>query len=132
MRLRKILTGAALMSLALTMPQAVRSPDTVGDVAPSRVSDNSTNAQANVDLPVRSSLIAKSKVLASAYLDTLTILSTSNGGGAFFGGPKASMDIFSQLISRVRKKLANRHGPEWCKSVTAQSFGDDAPNHYGG
>jgi hypothetical protein len=118
MRLRRILTSAALISLALAMTQAVRSPDPVACVAPT--------------LPVASSLIAADSVLASAYFDTLTILSTSNGGTAFFGGPKVSIDIFGQVISRVWKHLANRHEPELCKSQAAQSFTDDAPNHYGG
>lgn len=85
MRLRQFLTGAALVSMTLTITPT---------------------------LPAPSSLIAQDKVLASAYFDTLSILSTTNGCSAFFGGPKASVDIFNQLIGRVRKKLGNRHEPE--------------------
>lgn len=103
MRLREFLTSTALMSLALTMPQAAPSPDPVADVKASPVIANGANANTNADVPVPSSLVAEDKVLASAYFDTLSILSTSNGCSAFFGGPKASVDIFNQLISRVRK-----------------------------
>jgi hypothetical protein len=99
MRLRKFLTCTALISLALIIPQAAPSPAPVAAVTPSPVSDNSMDAKTNV-------------VLASAYIDTLSILSTNNGCSAFFGGPRASMDIFNQLLSRVRKKLENRHEPE--------------------
>lgn len=103
MRLREFLTSTALMSLVLTMPQAAPSPDPVADVTPSPVVDSSGNAQTNAIAPVPSSLIAKDKVLASAYFDTLSILSTSNGCSAFFGGPKASVEIFNELMRRVRK-----------------------------
>jgi hypothetical protein len=44
-------------------------------------------------------------VLATAYFNTLQVLSTTNGCSLFFGGPAASVGVFNQLIRRVRKEF---------------------------
>ena len=110
MRLRQFLAGAAVICLTLTITPALLSPDQVADVKP--MSDNSGNANKIAARPMPPSSRAEDKVLASAYLDTLSILSTTNGCSAFFGGPKASVDIFTQLMSRIRHKLGKRQEPE--------------------
>ena len=58
---------------------------------------------ANAVAPLPSSLIAEDKILGEAYYDTLAILKSNNECSEFFGGPESSIDIFNQLIERVRK-----------------------------
>ncbi len=50
-----------------------------------------------------SPLVAKDKVLGSAYFNTLRILSRENSCSAFFGGSGAATDVFKKMIARVRK-----------------------------
>ena len=50
-----------------------------------------------------SPLVAKDKVLRSAYYDTLTILNESNTCSDFFGGPETATDVFNKLMALVRK-----------------------------
>jgi hypothetical protein len=47
-------------------------------------------------------LISEDKVFGAAYYDTLSILRSNNKCSDFFGGPSAA-EIFSILISKVRK-----------------------------
>jgi hypothetical protein len=49
-------------------------------------------------------LITQDKILGSAYFDTLSILKSNNPCSDFFGGP-AVVDVFSELVSRIRKDV---------------------------
>ena len=65
---------------------------------------NSDDRSPVLSLPAApSSLIAKDKVLRSAYYDTLTILNTSNTCSDFFGGPDVAADVFNKLMALVGK-----------------------------
>jgi len=79
MKLRELLIGTAIISLAFVSAEATTPP-------------------------VPSPLINEDNVLGSAYYDTLSILSTPNECSDFFGGPAASVDIFNGLIGKVRKE----------------------------
>lgn len=94
MRLREFMIGTVFMSIALVSAKAIVPPVTDDAVAEPDASM----------LPVEPSpLIARDKVLGSAYYDTLSILSTSNACSDFFGGSAASVDVFNKFIGRVRK-----------------------------
>ena len=84
MKLRELLISAAMMSISFVSAEAVTPP-----------------------LP--SPLITEDKVLGAAYYDTLNILKTSNECSEFFGGASASVDIFNDLIAKVRKA----YFPSW-------------------
>jgi len=77
MKLRALLIGTAMMSLTVVSAKAV---------TPS----------------VPPPLIAEDKILERAYYDTLSILGTPNECSDFFGGIR-SVEIFNELISKVRK-----------------------------
>lgn len=53
--------------------------------------------------PETPSLVSKDKVLGSAYLNTLKILSAKNDCSNFFGGPVGAVDVFKQLARKIRK-----------------------------
>jgi len=78
MKLREFLIGTAMMCFTLVSANAITPT-------------------------VPSPLITQDKILESAYYDTLSILSTPNKCSDFFGGTSASVDIFDDLISKVRK-----------------------------
>ncbi len=107
MRLREFLFGTALMSLALVTTKA-SAPAVPGDECRPDFADNTPSiveARATVSPPsAPSALISQDKVLGSAYYDTLTILSSANACSDFFGGPE-SVNIFNQLVSRIRKSV---------------------------
>lgn len=70
--------------------------------------------------PLPSALIAGDKILGEAYYDTLAILTSNNECSEFFGGPESSIDIFNQLISRVRKDyLAFTIGIQMSGAITS-------------
>jgi len=77
MKLRALLISTAMMSLTVVSAKAV-----------------------NPSTP--SPLITEDKILETAYYDTLSILSTTNGCSDFFGGISA-VETFNGLISKVRK-----------------------------
>jgi hypothetical protein len=52
---------------------------------------------------VPSPLINEDEIIGAAYYDTLGILSASNECSDFFGGPAISVNVFNDLIGRVRK-----------------------------
>lgn len=52
---------------------------------------------------VPSPLISQDKVLASAYYDTLSILSESNRCSDFFGGSAAAVEVFNELVGKITK-----------------------------
>lgn len=75
MRLRALFVSTAIMSLTVVSAKAVNPP---------------------------SPLIAEDKIVATAYYDTLSILSAPNECSDFFGGPDA-IEIFNGFISRLRR-----------------------------
>lgn len=107
MRLREFLFGTALMSLALVTTKA-SAPAIPGDECRPDFADDIPSiveARTSVSPPsAPSPLISQDKVLGSAYYDTLTILSSANACSDFFGG-RESVDIFNQLVSRIRKSV---------------------------
>ncbi|HEY6230259.1 MAG TPA: hypothetical protein VIW64_03255 [Pyrinomonadaceae bacterium] len=48
-------------------------------------------------------LAAKDKVFATAYFDTLSILTARNTCSDFFGGPEAAAHVFSRLMEKAQK-----------------------------
>ena len=107
MRLREFLFGTALMSIALITTKA--SPPTVmGEGCRPNFADNAHGkgeTEASVAMPsAPSPLISKDRVLGSAYFDTINILSSNNPCSDFFGGT-ASIPIFNELVSRIRKDV---------------------------
>jgi hypothetical protein len=95
MRLREFMIGTVFMSIALVSAK--------GMVPPVR-DDEVAEPDTSMPLPVEPSpLIARDKVLGSAYYDTLSILSTNNACSDFFGGSAASVDVFNRFIGKVRK-----------------------------
>lgn len=106
MRLHQFLITTVLVSLALSTARAVAPTDPKDAARPDAAIDSSFTANGNVRVPlatVRTRLIAEDKVMASAYYDTLSILSTFNRCSDFFGGPAAAVDIFNRMIGQVEK-----------------------------
>jgi len=107
MGLREFLFGTALMSIALVTTKA-SAPAVLGDECrPDFADDTPSIVEARTSVPTPSApspLISQDKVLGSAYYDTLNILRSDNPCSDFFGGP-ASVDIFNQLVSRIRKSV---------------------------
>ncbi|HEX4900184.1 MAG TPA: hypothetical protein VFV61_06590 [Pyrinomonadaceae bacterium] len=101
MRLRDCLIAATLMSLTLittlARPLPPRTECADGSLKPS--------APARMVVPPAPALIAGDEVLEGVYYNTLAILSSSNRCSDFFGGPSASMEVFSQLMRQVRKDV---------------------------
>ena len=105
MRLRQILISATLIFLTLSTAKAL-TPTDPKDPRPDGITDSRVAAYVDMNLPlpaVPSPLIAEDKVVASAYYDTLSILSTKNKCSDFFGGPEAAVEVFNQMISQVKK-----------------------------
>jgi len=106
MRLREFLFGTALMSIALITTKAA--PTVIGDDWRQDFPDDprsTVEAKASASLPAEPSpLVSQDKVLRSAYYDTLSILRSNNPCSDFFGGP-ASVDIFNELVSKLRKDI---------------------------
>src|SRR5688572_32853457 len=100
MRLRQILTSAALMFLTLSTARAALTPTDPIDPRPDSITDSRVAAYIDMNLPLPvapSPLIAEDKVMSSAYYDTISILSTKNNCSDFFGGPEAAVDVFNQM-----------------------------------
>lgn len=105
MRLRELLFGTALMSIALVTTKA-GVPTVLGDDWRSDFADEvrtvvepKTNTSPSAP---PSPLISQDKVLGSAYYDTVSILRSNNPCSDFFGGP-ASVGVFNELVSKIRK-----------------------------
>ena len=99
MRLRDFSFATTFMSLAMITALA-KPPAFI--CSPEFEDHSGAEAAGSVPLPPPI-LIAKDKVLESAYYNTLAILSTSNRCSHFFGGPPASMHVFNRLMSQARK-----------------------------
>lgn len=105
MRLPQFLISTALISLALNTAEAAPT-DPKEDLRPDLVINNLPAVDADVNVPLRpapSALIAADKEIASAYYDTLSILSNNNGCSDFFGGPAASVEVFNEMMGQVKK-----------------------------
>jgi hypothetical protein len=106
MRLREVLIGTALMSIALITTRA-SAPTGFGDEVRHDFADGTKSAvEPGTRVPlvsVPSPLISEDRVLGSAYYDTLSILSESNRCSDFFGGSAASVEVFNELVGKIRK-----------------------------
>ena len=103
MRLRDYLIAAILMSLTLITGQAKPLPPELID-RPDFAGDRLKSSEPPRRIPTPPVFISGDKVLESVYYNTLAILSTNNRCSDFFGGPAASMEVFSQLMGQVRKE----------------------------
>ena len=106
MRLRECFLVATLMSFSLVMAKAGPPLFSNYEVVPDFVTENNgtTKPIPTVSVPpAPSTLITEDKLLRAAYYDALSILSTSNLCTEFFGGPTASIEVFNQLMGRMRK-----------------------------
>ncbi len=111
MRLRECLFGTPLMSIAFVTTIA-GAPTVLGDYCrPDYAGYNRSSVEAKTsESPplapsspaVLSPLIVEDKVLGSAYYDTVSILGSNNPCSDFFGGP-ASVEVFNELVSKIRK-----------------------------
>lgn len=104
MRLREFLFGTALMSIALVTTRASAPTILVDDCRPD-FADDARNVVEPTSVPVPSApspLISQDKVLGSAYYDAVSILGSNNPCSDFFGGPD-SVEVFNELVSRIRK-----------------------------
>lgn len=108
MRLREFLIGTALMSIALVTTRA-SAPTGFGDEVRHDFADGAKGAvDASTSVPlasVPSPLISRDKVLGLAYYDTLSILSERNRCSDFFGGSAASVEVFNELVGKIRKNF---------------------------
>jgi hypothetical protein len=107
MKLREFLFGTALMSIALVTTKASAPAVPGDDCRPDFADDTRSIVETRTSMSPPSTpspLISQDKVLGSAYYYTLSILSSNNSCSDFFGGP-ASVDIFNQLVSRIRKNF---------------------------
>jgi hypothetical protein len=109
MRRREFVMVLALLAISLVSANANAPADFRGDsrdmpVPASKVDSNKDDQANPIEIPVEASpLISRDKTLGAAYLNTLSILSTTNGCSLFFGGPAASVEVFKQLVRKVRK-----------------------------
>jgi hypothetical protein len=110
MRRREFLMVMALLTIALISAKGNAPADLKdappGEQVPALEMDSKTVAEVNpLEVPSiePSSLVSKDRTLGTAYFNTLSILSTVNGCSLFFGGPAASVNVFKQLIRKVRK-----------------------------
>lgn len=95
MKVREILVGVALFSVALSTIAASPLPLTAEVEFFPRQTNRTVDPSA---LP----LVLEDDVFSSAYYDTLAILRARNRCSEFFGGA-STVDIFDQLIARMRK-----------------------------
>lgn len=110
MRRREFLMVLTLLTITLISAKAnspsVPKPDFPDEQVPGSEVDRKNDAEPK---PVEmisvdhSTLVSKDKALVSAYVNTLSILSTANECSLFFGGPAASVEVFKQLIGKVHK-----------------------------
>ena len=107
MRLREFLFGTALMSIALVTTRA-SAPTILGDDCRPDFADDARSvveAKTTASPPsAPSGLISEDKALGSTYYDIVSILRSNNPCSDFFGGPD-SVDIFKELVSKIRKEV---------------------------
>jgi hypothetical protein len=95
MKVREILIGVALLSVALNTIAANPLPL----MAEVEIFPRETNRTLE---PSALPLVLEDDVFSSAYYDTVAILGTENRCSKFFGGP-STVDIFNQIIAKMRK-----------------------------
>ena len=96
---------AAYVEMNLPAPVALAATDAI-EPGWHSIPDSRVTAYVDMNLPLPaapSPLVAEDKLVASAYYDTLSILSTKNNCSDFFGGPEAAVDVFSRLIGQMKK-----------------------------
>ena len=103
MKLRDLLIGTALMTLATLNTNAALPPILPDEVGPDLWEETGSAAVSRSTVPaLPSPLITEDSILRMAYFDALSILSTSNRCSDFFGGPD-TVDIFNKFMGQVRK-----------------------------
>jgi hypothetical protein len=105
-RLHQFLITTVLVSLALNTAKAIAPTDPKDSARSDTASGSSFTTNGNVRVPLatlRTRLIAEDKVMAAAYYDSLSILSTINRCSEFFGGPAVAVDVFNHMIGQVEK-----------------------------
>ncbi len=126
MRLRDVVIGTTLMSFALT---TVNGGSFSGLLA-GKDRDANVAPKAKVEAPTAAlPLIAKDRVLRTAYYDTVSILTSNNACSDFFGGPGV-VDIFDQLISKARKEHFPRNIGMQLSGSTINVFNSDSKKAY--
>jgi hypothetical protein len=107
MRLREILFGTALMTIALVTAKAT-APTILGDDCRPNFADGAPSVvegRTSVPLPAAPTpLISQDKLLGTAYYDALSILSSNNQCSDFFGGPD-SIDAFNEIVTRIQRDV---------------------------
>jgi len=111
MRRRELLILLTLVAFAMISangnPLSVSSDAFRDEQMPASEVDSRNDAEVRPieTLPVESSpSVSNDKALISAYLNTLSILSTNNACSLFFGGSAGSVDVFKHLIGKVQKE----------------------------
>jgi hypothetical protein len=56
-------------------------------------------------IPEPNDFVSRDEVLIAAYYDTMTILSRDNKCSNFYGGPEASVQVFHEFMSRIKRSL---------------------------
>ena len=103
MRRREFLIIVALLTMVLASAKADASWDEQVPASEGDSKDQPEVSPIEMLFVEPSPLILMDKALGSAYFSTLSILSSNNACSAFFGGPAASVEVFSQLLERVQK-----------------------------
>ncbi len=106
MRLRGFLFLMVLMIFAAITTKANAPLGLEAEVWPDFGPRGGSYAKTNMSTPASmapSPLISEDYVLGIAYQDTLSILSSTNNCSDFFGGTDVSVEIFNELMGRVRK-----------------------------
>jgi hypothetical protein len=102
MRLRELIFTGALMSMALVTLTARPANTLSNERSDGSAGTSERGAAISIAAPP-SPLIAKDKILGSAYYDTLSILNSSNQCSDFFGGSAGAVEVFKGYMSNVRR-----------------------------
>ena len=110
MRQREFLMLVTLLTITLISvkgkPTSVRKDASRDKPVPASEVDSKGDAElapAEINTLDASPAVSKDKALLSAYLNTVSILSTNNSCSLFFGGSAAAVDVFKHLIGTVQK-----------------------------
>lgn len=83
-------------------PDGLTGPDAAPVAPATRVEDmNAGGAMSPEVVPPK--LVARDKILGTAYFNTLSILSASNECSDFFGGPANAVEVFTRFMDKVKK-----------------------------
>jgi len=107
MRTREFAAGAIVLLLALMQLNAgplVRPDPGSSCAAPEYEPRRMPERLKPVVVPhPKSTVVQRDQILATAYYDTMSILSRSNSCSDFFGGSEASVNVFSEFMASVKR-----------------------------